>query len=690
LERFWKAHPAIAWVCSAAWVVLIGGIIFVWKLGSVGLVDETEPLFVEAARQMTITGDWITPYFNDETRFDKPPLIYWLMAIADQIIGVNEWSARLPSALAAIALMGLALYTLKRFATPLDASRPSPNFSWLAAWIGSAAIALTPLMWAWGRTGVSDMLLTGCIGLALLTFFCGYAVGEDRHQPSDNPSSSKPQPSSSELQSSTSELQPSSSELQSLTSDLQTLSSELQPSSSELQSLTSDLQTLSSELQPSSSELQASTVEPEPSPSDLQASSSDRQASRSISPLPWYFACYLFTGLAVLTKGPVGIVLPGLIIAAFLLYVGRFWQVWREMRPILGGLLMLAIALPWYILVILANGNAFIDAFFGYHNLQRFTSVVNHHWAPWYFYVVVVVLGFAPWSIFLPLAIARLQVWKRSIWRHQPRSSHLGVFALFWFAGVFLFFTIAVTKLPSYVVPLMPAAAILMGLFWSGQLTQAEAVQQRRWGMTLSGLCTILIWVAIAVAILYAPYGLENDSSQPLLPQLLRQSGVITGGVAIALTSAVMGGILLLRRQIGWLWLVNLVACLTLFCFICLPTLSIVDSQRQLPLRQLAETANHVRQPGEELVMAGFKMPSIVFYTRQHVTFSGSADQTTQYLQDIVKRPKKPASLLLLGDPKLFAAIGLRPKQYQPLQQNPPYQLIRLRIQDDLQPFSQP
>ena len=70
-ERLW----------SVVWVVGISAIAFFWGLASTGLVDETEPLFAEAARQMCETGDRITPYFNAVTRFDKPPLACWLMEI---------------------------------------------------------------------------------------------------------------------------------------------------------------------------------------------------------------------------------------------------------------------------------------------------------------------------------------------------------------------------------------------------------------------------------------------------------------------------------------------------------------------------------------------------------------------------------------------------------------------------------
>ena len=95
IQNSWKSfeqHPKISWLFSFFWLSLIGFFAFIFNLGATGLVDETEPLFAEAARQMAETGDWITPYFNGETRFDKPPLVYWLMAIGYKVIGVNEWA----------------------------------------------------------------------------------------------------------------------------------------------------------------------------------------------------------------------------------------------------------------------------------------------------------------------------------------------------------------------------------------------------------------------------------------------------------------------------------------------------------------------------------------------------------------------------------------------------------------------
>ncbi|WP_043938795.1 phospholipid carrier-dependent glycosyltransferase [Planktothrix prolifica] len=111
----WENHPKLTWGVSIVGLFLLSAIAFLSHLGDISLIDKTEPMFVEAARQMHLTGDWITPYWNGETRFDKPPLIYWLIVIAFQTVGVNEWGARLPSAITAILSTFLVFYTLLSF-----------------------------------------------------------------------------------------------------------------------------------------------------------------------------------------------------------------------------------------------------------------------------------------------------------------------------------------------------------------------------------------------------------------------------------------------------------------------------------------------------------------------------------------------------------------------------------------------
>ncbi|WP_208345252.1 ArnT family glycosyltransferase, partial [Aetokthonos hydrillicola] len=217
-------------ILSILWLILICWVAYGWNLGSIGLIDETEPLFAEASRQMFVTGDWITPFFDGETRFDKPALIYWCQAIAYSIFGVNEWAVRLPSAIAATGVIFLGFYTIHRhLAQEVDFKHPLKP--WLTAALGASVMALNPEMIIWGRTGVSDMLLTGCMGSGLLCFFLGY--------------------------------------------------------------------------------------------------SNNNQSSRFNK---WYLAFYVLIAGAILTKGPVGIVLPGLIIGIFLFYLGNLRKVLQEMN----------------------------------------------------------------------------------------------------------------------------------------------------------------------------------------------------------------------------------------------------------------------------------------------------------------------------------------------------------------------
>ena len=575
----WEKQPAFVWAVSLSWVLLLCGIAFCWHLGSIGLVDETEPLFAEASRQMVETGDWVTPYYNGNTRFDKPPLVYWLMAIGYQTIGVNEWAVRLPSALAATLLTLFGFLTLRKFGyvQPADvlheSSRSIDHQLWYSALIGSALIVLNTETIVWARTGVSDMLLSSCVGMALLAFFWGYA---------------------------------------------------------------------------------------EPAP---------------VVKTRWYFAFYVFSALAVLTKGPVGIVLPILIIGAFLLYVGQVRSTLRELRLLPGSLLFLAITLPWYILVIRANGEAYIDSFFGYHNLERFTSVVNDHRAPWFFYFIVVLVGFAPWSLYLPSAIARWRIGQRRRWQQQPRSMQFGIFALIWFAVIFGFFTIAVTKLPSYVLPLMPSAAMLVGLLWSDQMQRSRL--QR--GVLIAAVVNLVFLIVLAAVVLYSANWMGDDPAMPGLPAAMRQSGILIGGGLIWISATAIGVLLLVSRQGRWLWSVNLIAFAAFILFTIVPASFLMDAERQLPLRQLAATIVH--QPANtEVIMVGFEKPSLVFYTQRSITYLSHPDRIMTYLRRSSNSTPAPTSALVLGYPEKLEETRLQPNQYDLLQTAGAYQLIRVPL----------
>ena len=617
VKNLWH-RPTACWILSICWLLFISWLAFFWYLGSRGLVDETEPLFAEAARQMTVTGNWITPYFNGETRFDKPPLIYWLMAISYQLLGVNEWAVRLPSALSATALISLGFYTLRyfSFAGSTEAQPKDKSQLWLAAGIGAALMAFNIPTIVWARTGVSDMLLSGCMGMALLCFFWGYA--------------SPPSPPQSPLP-------------------------PLVPPTGGKIGETGKIGGGGEQFQP-----------------------------LIRRPNGWYLAGYVLLGLAVLTKGPVGIVLPGLIIVSFLFYTGKLREVWQEMGVIWGAIIFLLITLPWYILVILQNGQDYIDSFFGYHNFERFTGVVNGHDGPWYFYFLVVLVGFIPWSIYLPAAMGRVQFWRRSWWRKQPRGSQLSLFAFFWFSGIFIFFTIAVTKLPSYVLPLLPAAAILVALWWSEELSR-NSQGDRSKSLLISSLVNFIFLVILAIFSFISPNFIGKDPAALNLAELFAASGIpLYSGIIWAVTALMIALLLLVRARIRFILIANLIAFIAFILVVILPAAFLLDEARQLPLRELAAIVNETEIIGEDLLMIGFKKPSLAFYSQRQVKFLKNTSKTMAYLEETAKiesNEPNTDSILILARPKYIQRANLKPEHYQMLAAKGSYQLIRVNKQ---------
>lgn len=564
-------QPIVLKVLPILWLLSIGGLAFFWQLGSIGLIDETEPLFAEAARQMTVTGDWITPYFNGVPRFDKPPLIYWLMAIAYHTIGTNEWAARLPSAIAGFILTCFCFYTLR-----LVGNRATTSLHPFTPFLAAAIVALNPHTLFFGRTGYSDMLLSACMGGALLSFFRGYIQPERRIQ------------------------------------------------------------------------------------------------------VRWYFAFYGLMGLAVLTKGPVGVVLPGLIIGAFLLYLGKFREVLRELNLVRGLLIVLGISLPWFVLVTLQNGESYINSFFGFHNFERFTQVVNDHAGPWYFHIAAFLIGFAPWSIFVPAAIAHFKPLQRKIWQQKPRADHLAIFALFWFVVILSFFTIAATKYFSYVLPLMPGAAILVALWWNDQMPRSSSHSSL--SLKIGSLLSIGFAVALGIAFYYSPNWLQDEPSMPDLGDRLQQSGLPIVGMAIWIGCAIAGVVLWLCRRSQWFLAVNLVGFAAFVGLVLLPAGAIVDAERQLPLRQIAQTITEVQRPNEAIVMPddGFDKPSLVFYTQHTIWYVDKPRRTIRYLQDQFQKNPEAQSALLIASQRVMDRTQLAPNQYELLRQAGIYQLVRV------------
>lgn len=230
-------------------------------------------------------------------------------------------------------------------------------------------------------------------------------------------------------------------------------------------------------------------------------------------------AMYGLMGLAVLAKGPVGAVLPTAVIGMFLLIVRlsemarpaglpvwRWWVLrclrpfapWHflrtcwSMRPLTAVAVVLAVAGPWYAWVGWRTDGEFLRVFLWDHNVGRAAhSLEGHAGGPW-FYPVAILVGFFPWSVFAAPVIADVT----ALVRKKTPWATAGLFAVCWIGVYVVLFSLAGTKLPSYVTPCYPALAILTACFIQ-HWTHGAAAGWRRWPaaviVTLGGVGLVML-----------------------------------------------------------------------------------------------------------------------------------------------------------------------------------------------------
>lgn len=187
--------------------------------------------------------------------------------------------------------------------------------------------------------------------------------------------------------------------------------------------------------------------------------------SRHQNPKIWWLAAGFFSAMACLTKGPVGIVIPGCVFLLYSVFRKEFRQNFLTPWFLSGLLTWFLFTFPWYYLTWLENGQIFIDALI-HHNMGRYTGRIIEHQYPWYFYFVVVLIGFLPWSVFLPASIRqRYAAAKSAQPDDKPAATNLAFFALVWFGFIFVFFSFAQTKLLTYIISLFPALALWMAVY---------------------------------------------------------------------------------------------------------------------------------------------------------------------------------------------------------------------------------
>ena len=182
----------------------------------------------------------------------------------------------------------------------------------------------------------------------------------------------------------------------------------------------------------------------------------------------WYFVLYALVGLGTLAKGPLGILLPALVIAVFLA-VKKRWDLFLKFAFHPGVIVTLLVAVGWYGLAITRGGAGFVDRQLLQENFNRFFGGSGHSHPVYYYISYLFTLGL-PWSVFLPFMF--WDIGKKGI-----RQTDGQLFFTLWFLVMFVFFSLSAGKRAVYLLPLYPALAMLLAVWLHDS---AEAVGVRR------------------------------------------------------------------------------------------------------------------------------------------------------------------------------------------------------------------
>ncbi|CAM3711979.1 ArnT family glycosyltransferase [Polynucleobacter antarcticus] len=321
-------------------LVLIYALLWFGTLNYRHLIPSDEGRYAEIAREMLVTGDWVTPRYNGYKYFEKPPLQIWATATAFHVFGIGDWQARLWTALTGFLTIVFVGFTGARIYKPR------------AGWLAAIALASSPMWVIGGHVNSLDMGLSAFLVAAL----CSLLLAQT--------------------------------------------------------------------------------------------------ADKSSGTRHWMWACWAFMALATLSKGLIGIVIPGMVFAVYAITAWD-WSIFKRLHIISGTVLFLAITAPWFVLVAGRNPE-FLEFFFIHEHLQRFTQTAHSRTGPIYYFIPLLLIGFLPWVAQIPGAI-------KQAWDERNRQFSSGWLLACWFTVIFGFFSISQSKLPGYIIPIFPALALLVG-----------------------------------------------------------------------------------------------------------------------------------------------------------------------------------------------------------------------------------
>lgn len=323
-------------VTRLIFLLLICFFLYFYNLGNYKLFNLDEAIYSSVAKQMLYKGNILNPKYCGKDFYEKPPLLYWLMMGSFKIFGINEFSARFPSALAGIAIICIMFLFCRAF------------FGNEVGFLSGIILSTNFLMIALARAASTDMVLLLFITLSCLSFI--YATLYKKEN--------------------------------------------------------------------------------------------------------MYYLFFVSLGLAVLTKGPIGALIPLSTVIVFLLLTNNL-RLLKNMKLFKGIGILLLITLPWYVSISLLTKGEFLEDFILYHNIGRFLRPMQMHSGSFLYYPVVILFGFFPWSAFLFNSISKI------------KKKPVLFFCLIWSAITFLIFSFSRTKLPNYILPILPPLSIIVAEWYN-------------------------------------------------------------------------------------------------------------------------------------------------------------------------------------------------------------------------------
>lgn len=287
--------------------------------------------------------------------------------------------------------------------------------------------------------------------------------------------------------------------------------------------------------------------------------------------------------------------------------------------------IVLLIAGPWYFAEWALHGARFTEFVLGFLLLSRFNAAICGHAGPWYYYFLALILGFAPWSHFLPYALIRT-------WRNAQRTTYNAeLLTLCYIIPVFIVFSIAQTKLPNYLLPLYPFLAIMVGKLWDdvlktdhGPSTIDHRLLKPR--MLLSQILLILVVILLIIGFIILGTSNYSGQYQELLPNLKLLAGVL-----------IAGGLLSIVYGLWSKWKLSFAA-LPLMVFIIaliLTTQTLPAIEKYKGAKELGQSIAQNLKEAESVASYNIvNKPGVVFYSPRLTTIIESEDEAVKFLKN--------------------------------------------------------